>query len=254
MMRSAFSQMFPRIHRMSPLFALAALASAPGCMAEGPVETPALGFQDDSEIDSEEMALTMKHQGEGTFYAKTSDGGHCSYGRVSTTLFGAMNHAEYANSTACGVCARIRGPNGEVTVKIVDECPECKVGDIDLSEEAFSKLAPMSRGRIPITWGYIRCNVSGPIVYHFKEGSNQWWTAVQIRNAPRRVYKLEAKTNGQFVVLRRESYNYFIADSGLGAGPYAFRVTDALGNVITDTGVSFRPDSDVPSPSNRQFP
>ena len=35
------------------------------------------------------------------------------------------------------------------------------------------------RGR---TWQVVSPALNGPIAYHFKDGSNQWWTAVQVRN------------------------------------------------------------------------
>ena len=35
----------------------------------------------------------------------------------------------------------------------------------------------------------------------------------------------------------RVDYNYFVDTSGLGAGPFALRVTDARGHVLEDSGV-----------------
>ncbi|MDI9913653.1 RlpA-like double-psi beta-barrel domain-containing protein [Rhodococcus sp. IEGM 1379] len=42
-----------------------------------------------------------------------------------------------------------------VTVTIVDTCPGCAAGDLDLSPAAFAKLGNLSDGRIPITWQFI---------------------------------------------------------------------------------------------------
>ncbi len=149
-----------------------------------------------------------------------------------------MNHTDYQDSGACGTCAKINGPDGEVTVRIVDRCPECPAGDIDLSPEAFEKIAQLSKGRVPISWQYVPCNVGGPIVYRFKEGSNQWWTAVQLRNHRHGIAKLEYEAaGGGFVEVTRLDYNYFVEASGMGPGPYTFRVTDVYGNILTDTGI-----------------
>lgn len=39
--------------------------------------------------------------------------------------------------------------------------------------------------------GYVACGLEGPIVYYFKEGSNSFWTAVQVRNHRYPIAKLE---------------------------------------------------------------
>lgn len=213
----------------------------------------AFGTMDDSADQFRTMDL--RYSGRATFYATTDKGGHCSFGSTGLTFFGAMNHADYAGSAACGACVDISSSNGSVQVRITNECPECARGDIDLSEQAFAKLAPISQGRIPISWTYVPCSdIKGPIVYHFKDGSNPYWAAIQIRNHVQPIAKLEVKQGSSFISLRRESYNYFIADNGLGSGPYTIRVTDTNGYVIKDSGIGLSPFWDVPSPSRSQFP
>jgi expansin (peptidoglycan-binding protein) len=194
-----------------------------------------------------------KRQGEGTYYDATG-AGNCSFpASPGDLMVGAMNQTDYENSAACGACAEVQGPQGQATVRIVDRCPECKPGDIDLSPMAFEKLAPLEKGRIPISWRYIACPVQGPLVYHFKEGSNAWWTAVQIRNHRFPIAKVEYKNpQGAFVPVERLEYNYFVEPAGMGPGPYTFRVTDVLGNVVEDTGIPFQEAGDAPSSS--QFP
>lgn len=179
------------------------------------------------------------HSGEATYYDFADGSGNCSFDPTPNDLMvGAMNHTDYSASAACGACAHITGPNGEVTVRIVDRCPECPQGDIDLSPEAFEKIAQLSQGRVPISWQYVPCGVTGPIQYRFKEGSNQWWTAVQIRNHRHAIAKLEVKKNGSFVDVQREDYNYFVDASGMGPGPYELRVTDVYGQTLIDTGIA----------------
>ena len=72
------------------------------------------------------------------------------------------------------------GPKGAVTVRIVDLCPECNAGHLDLSREAFALIADLPQGRVDITWQVVSPDLPGPVAYHFKDGSNQWWTAVQV--------------------------------------------------------------------------
>lgn len=180
------------------------------------------------------------HTGEATYYDFADGGGNCSFDPTPNDLMvGAMNATDYAGSAPCGACAHLKGPSGEVTIRIVDQCPECKPGDIDLSPEAFAKIAAIELGRVDISWQYVPCAVTGPIVYRFKEGSNQWWTAVQLRNHVHAIAKLEYDAGGgSFVAVNRESYNYFVEPSGMGPGPYTFRVTDVYGSVLTDTGIA----------------
>ena len=179
------------------------------------------------------------HTGEATYYDFADGSGNCGFDKTPNDLMvGAMNHTDYADSAVCGMCASIDGPSGSVTVRVVDQCPECKPGDIDLSPQAFEKIALLSLGRVPITWRYVPCGVSGPIRYRFKEGSNQWWTALSLRNHRHGIKSLEyKKDDGSFVSVNRESYNYFVEPAGMGPGPYTFRVTDVYGQVLMDSGI-----------------
>jgi expansin (peptidoglycan-binding protein) len=178
-------------------------------------------------------------KGEGTYY--DADGsGNCSFDESPGDLMvGAMNESDYANAWLCGAYVQISGPKGSVLVRIVDRCPECKPGDIDLSREAFAKIADMVAGRVPISWRLVSPTLSGPIRYRFKEGSSKWWTAVQIRNHRTPIWRVEYRTaSGVFKEAPRERYNYFIESAGMGDGPYTFRVTDIFGQTLTDTGIA----------------
>jgi len=179
------------------------------------------------------------HQGVATYYYATG-GGACSFeASPSDLLVAAMNVAEYGTAAYCGAYVHVTGPRGEVTVRIVDLCPGCQAGHLDLSEEAFSQIADLAQGRVSIEWQVVSPVLAGPIAYHFYAGSNQWWTAVQIRNHRNPIAKLEyRKADGQWVSVPRTSYNYFVqTNPGMGPGPYTFRVTDSYGNVLTDSGV-----------------
>jgi len=79
------------------------------------------------------------HTGEATYYTFADGSGNCgSPATPNDLMVGAMNHTDYAGSAACGACARIVGPQGTVDVRIVDRCPECPQGDIDLSPRPSS--------------------------------------------------------------------------------------------------------------------
>jgi expansin (peptidoglycan-binding protein) len=172
--------------------------------------------------------------GDGTFYA--ADGsGNCMFDKSPGDLdVAAMNAAQYAGSAACGECVQVTGPKGTVTVRIVDQCPDCNKGQLDLSPQAFDKIAERSAGRVAITWTPVACAVSGNLSFRYKEGSSQYWTAIQVRNHRLPIAKLEVRKNGAWVEVHREPYNYFIDPSGAGPGPVNVRVTALGGEMVED--------------------
>lgn len=181
------------------------------------------------------------HDGPATYYTFADGSGACSFPPTPNDLLvAAMNAPDYGNSEPCGSCLLIQGPDGDVTVRVVDLCPECPVGHVDLSPEAFELIAPLSAGIVDVTWQYIPCNVTGPIRYFFKDGSNQWWTAVQIRNHRHAIDRFEyQEAGGAWIEVDRVDYNFFVETSGMGPGPYTFRVTDIHGAVLTDSNITF---------------
>jgi expansin (peptidoglycan-binding protein) len=178
------------------------------------------------------------HHGVATYYDATGAGACMFDPSPQDLMVAAMNAQEYNNALFCGAYMHVIGPEGAVTVRIVDLCPECLAGHLDLSREAFALIADLPLGIVPITWQLVSPALSGPIAYHFKDGSNQWWTAVQIRNHRNPVAKLEYLSGSTWVNVARTSYNYFVqTNPGMGPGPYTFRVTDVYGNELTDSGI-----------------
>jgi expansin len=178
--------------------------------------------------------------GVATYYAATGEG-NCSYDATPADLdVVALDTRQYAAGAWCGACLRVEGPKGVVKVRVVDSCPSCESRThIDLSESAFAKIANIADGRVPVRFQFVTCAVSGPLSYRFKEGSNEWWTAIQVRNHPAPIKTLEAKVAGAWSPLTRSDYGYFIADKGLGKGPYELRVTSIDGRSLVDTGIAF---------------
>ena len=134
-----------------------------------------------------------------------------------------MNAEQYAGSAVCGACARVDGPLGSVTVRIVDQCPECLRGHLDLSLEAFAKVADPTLGRVDVSWQLVPCDVTGPMRFCYKEGSSAFWTAIQVRNHRLPIQLLEIEKSGSFKIIEREDYNYFVDPSGAGALPITVR-------------------------------
>lgn len=178
------------------------------------------------------------HSGEATYYWEANGEGSCSFDSTDNPMIGAMNIADFARSQICGGCINITGPDSTIQIRIVDLCPECPRGNIDLSSEAFSKIADTLLGRVPITWKVVPCEVTGPIEYRFKDSVHQWWTAVQIRNHRYPIYSIEyLNSSNTFQMLPREAYNYFAGYANMGTNPFTFRVTDIYGHVLIDSGI-----------------
>lgn len=227
---------------LAGLFTLALLAN---CLPAGGQANGQAGYTVWLPIVSKAKVNTNPlHQGIATFYNEANGEGACSFAASPGDMqITAMNAVEYNNAAYCGAYLYVTGPEGSTTVRVVDLCPGCPAGHLDLSREAFTKLvAPGADidaiGVVAITWQVVSPALSGPIAYHFKEGSNQWWTAVQIRNHRNPIAKFEyLNESSQWVEVGRVSYNFFIQASGLGPGPYTFRVTDWYGNTLTDSGI-----------------
>lgn len=204
----------------------------------------------------ENTYYSSEFTGEATYYDGSAGMGNCMIEFPSDKMYAAMNASQYANSNACGGFVEITNEkNGnQVIVQILDQCPECKSGDIDLSPEAFEKLAPLEEGRIAIKWKYIKCPDNRNMSVRFKDGSNPYWVAVQAINHKYLIQSIEAKNqNGEFFALNRKSYNYFVAENGIKNGedgPFELRITDVAGHSITSV---FEFNIGVIIPTNLQF-
>jgi expansin (peptidoglycan-binding protein) len=200
------------------------------------------------------------HHGEGTFYGGVAGGqGNCSLPvPIGDTLHAAMNNVEYDTSDYCGACVRVLGPKGSVILKVVDRCPECLSGDIDMTPQAFKAIANQTDGRIKISWQLINCQLANTIRIKYKEGSSQWWIGIQVRNSDYPVETLEyLNSAGQFEHIHREMFNFFINPTGIDAdksktGPYTFRLTSINNQVLILNNVVFDANNEVITTA--QFP
>ncbi len=222
------------MRRPSSLAALAAVAAAVACGSSSS-STGAGGASSGGGSSGAGPALGQPEQGVATYYAATGDGA-CGFGPSPNDLdVAAMDQPEWAGSAVCGECVTVTGPKGSVTVRIVDLCPECEVGHLDLSQQAFGRIADLSAGRVPITWQVRACDVTGDVVYAIKDGSSQYWTAIQVRNSRLPVAKLEWMQGGAWTDVMRTDYDYFVVSSGVGPGSYQVRITAIDGQTLEDT-------------------
>ncbi|CAG8484632.1 6130_t:CDS:1 [Cetraspora pellucida] len=98
-------------------------------------------------------------KGDATFY--NTGLGACGITSNDNQLVAALPAADYDSlmtdgnpnhSGACGKMATVVCGGKTVTVKIVDRCPNCKSGDLDMSPAAFDCIADRSVGRIQVSY------------------------------------------------------------------------------------------------------
>ncbi|MFE1836802.1 expansin EXLX1 family cellulose-binding protein [Streptomyces sviceus] len=185
----------------------------------------------------------VTYPGVATVYAAGDGDGACSYGPSSDMMIAAMNTTDYETSKACGAYVFVRAANGNsVTVRITNECPlPCAPGQLDLSEQAFAKLAPVSTGRLAVTWSLVSPSAAGTISIRYKIGSSPYWCGIQAIGHRNPLARLEVSTGGGWRQLARTDYNYFLSPDGTGCGK-AIRLTDIYGEQLTVNGIAVRPD------------
>ena len=170
---------------------------------------------------------------------------NCSYPTPPANgLFVALSPSEYDSAAACGGSMTVTGPNGSsVTVQVIDQCPECATGHIDLSEPAFAELAPLTAGLINVQYQYlVDPPLPGPITMEVKQGSSQYWLALLADNTGNPLASVQVQTaSGGWVNLARANYNYWIAQSGAGSGPFTVRLTDTRGHTVTVQNIALDP-------------
>lgn len=167
---------------------------------------------------------------------------NCGYSPPADGLFVALPAPEYAGAADCGGYLEVRGPDGSVRVKVIDQCPECAAGHIDLSETAFARLAPLQAGLINVSYTLLaNPALPGPVSVAVKQGSSQYWLALLIDNTGNPLASVQVQTPSGWRPLARASYNYWIAASGAGQGPFTARLTDTQGHQVTVSGITLNP-------------
>ncbi|MEU8254988.1 expansin EXLX1 family cellulose-binding protein [Micromonospora inaquosa] len=178
------------------------------------------------------------HKGKASFYDAGRSGGNCSFpGPPADRLYVALGASQYSGSAACGSYLEVSGPKGTVRVMVMDQCGGCGASKIDLSTEAFTKIADRSQGIAPVTYrAVVNPPLDGGLTFRMKGGASKYWFAVQVGNHGNPLRSVEAKgPSGGFRKAARQTDNYWTVEDGLGPGPYSIRVTDVYGRQATAT-------------------
>lgn len=123
----------------------------------------------------EPASIEGEFQGQATYYNETKVSSHystCGTERARSLDEGeekiytaALNQAQFdphtvdgipSNNPICQKKALVKGPQGEITVRFVDRCPECQQGDVALTEEAFIAVnGELGTGETKVEWHFI---------------------------------------------------------------------------------------------------
>lgn len=201
------------------------------------------------------------HSGYATYTGSGYSGGNALLDPIPPDMeITALNPADYnsygVQASLAGAYLEVQGPKGKTVVYVTDKYPEGAPGALDLCPVSFNKIGDMAAGKIDITWHVIKAPITGNFSYRIKEGSNPWWAAIQVRNHKYPVLKMEFYKDGVWHNMEKKDYNHFLGDN-MGADPVQIRITDILGQSVTDTLPALPGNGDQAAyivPGNVQFP
>ena len=194
----------------------------------------------------------VTYHGVATEYSAGNGDGACLFGPAANLMIAAMNYTDYETAKACGDYVLVKAADGaSVRVLITNECPRpCAPGQLDLSQQAFAKIANPAAGRITVTWKLLSPAMSRTISIRYMTGSSQWWCGIQVIGHRNPVALIEGLAGNRWRRLPRTDYNYFISAHGSGCGG-PIRITDIYGQQLTINGIGLLPD--VVQPTQVQF-
>ena len=165
------------------------------------------------------------------------------------SLFAAINAPQYEGSNNCGRCAKVKCVDSrcksqkEITVMLVDKCPECKLGDLDFSMPAWEEITGHSPDRLKIEWDFESCDElidNAPPNLSIDPGANPWWVSVQISNHRFGIKSLRIKSSGaDWKLTNRAENNFFIASFNKLQTPFTVEVTDENSSKYTASFSNF---------------
>lgn len=90
--------------------------------------------------------------GSSTYYNPSVGTGACGWENADSEFVVALPYDYFNNS--CGQSITITAAGRSVTAKIVDLCPSCEEGHVDMSPALFEQFAGLPQGRVDTCWSY----------------------------------------------------------------------------------------------------
>lgn len=179
----------------------------------------------------------------------TSAATGCGYARSGLSGYLAtVDPTTFDGSAACGACLRVETAAGAVVAQVVEQGPSATPANptaIAVNRAALRTLLPdgSTFADQGVSWRFVPCPLPADsgMTFLFQEGSNTSYAALLIEGHRFRLASVEYRSNGSYRSLTRASYNYWVASSGMGGGPFTLRVTDVHGHSVEQAGVPLKP-------------
>ncbi|MGH3157158.1 MAG: expansin EXLX1 family cellulose-binding protein [Streptosporangiaceae bacterium] len=189
-------------------------------------------------------------QGQAYYYNPGGGVGSCSFGSLPADgLYVSLAAAQYAGGASCGSYLEVSSPDGHVQAEVVDLCPGCTDGGLDLSEAAFSRVAAVTGGTAEVSYRLVRDpQPAARLELRIASSASADWLALQVINNGNPVSSVAIAPAGKprparWQPLVLSSDDYWAAPAGAGAGPFKVRITDVFGNRVVARGIRLLPGS-----------
>jgi expansin (peptidoglycan-binding protein) len=139
-------------------------------------------------------------------------------------------------AATCDACIWVTTLKGKSAMLRVVTYGQTSTNSIDTSPEAYQSL---NVGEDPrdMTWQFAKCPDTGPMMYEFQTGSNEWWTSLWVRNARVPLTKVEVKSvnHDSYTELERGGDGTLTDGGGFGAGKFSIRSTGVDGQEVVES-------------------
>ncbi|KAJ8578728.1 hypothetical protein ON010_g480 [Phytophthora cinnamomi] len=181
-------------------------------------------------------------EGDGTSYTIGQvSSGNCNFMSAipsASNNYVALNNAQWDNLGNCGRCIEVSCIDEKCTVKnktavvqVLDRCPKCAHGALDLSPTVYKEITGLDPDRLTVRWRFVDCPDPGTLQVCLMGGSDTDWVAVQPTNS---VVGVKSVTvNGGATSMLGGAYYYVSTTSNTDLSAVKVAVTSINGEVIS---------------------
>jgi expansin len=180
------------------------------------------------------------------FYDPGNAVGSCSLGPFPPGgRYVSLPPQRFGRSAACGSYLTVQGPRGQVRAEVVDLCPGCAAGMINLSRAAFTRVADAGPGSARVRfWPDDDPPLPGPLILRMGQ-TRAGLLTLQVRRHGNALASVAVATPGMEVPAWQpfalNANGIWVASSHLRQGPFNIRIADTRGHQVVILRVTLRP-------------